>query len=180
LSTEEEFLPGQNSFADEKGSVYSDSVGEKAFDLEEKVVNVSKKSRDIKLIERNCIVYGRVSLVKEQIVVMEIVEAFDPADSSKKIVFGSPNAGLPVFSVSRDYVKSLSEFFKVGDVVKARVDNVSRVGIDLETKTDPSLGIVAAYCVTCRQPLHLFEDSLKCASCGSNEHRLISSEYLFK
>ncbi len=178
LSTEEEFLPGENSYVSSDGRVYSDSVGVKATDHEEKAVNVVKKGRALKLVTRSCIAFCSVVLVKDQSVVVDIMEAYDPQNESTVVVFKGLNATLPVFSVANSYVKDLKELFKIGDILKCRVDNVSEFGIDLETKTDDSLGVVKAFCTVCRQPLKLVEANLKCSSCGSNEIRKISSDYL--
>lgn len=180
LSTEEEFLAGKNCFQGENGDIYSDCVGIEQFDAEEKVVNVVKKTRDIHYLEVGHVVFGMVSLVKEQSVMVDILDAFDPKDPSKKIVFGSPLAMLPVFSVSQRYVKSLDDFFKVGDIVKARVDSIASAGIDLETKSAPSLGVVIAFCSNCRQQLKNFERTLKCSNCAAIESRHLSFDYLVK
>jgi exosome complex component CSL4 len=84
-----------------------------------------------------------------------------------------------VSRVDTGFVKVLSEKFKIGDIVKARVDEIYPFGLELST-ADPSLGVVKAFCAKCRQPLHLFGAMLKCLSCGATERRKISSDYVLK
>ena len=180
LSTEEEFFPLENCYQDESGSVFSDCVGKKSFDLEEKTVSVQKRARNISMISPGNVVFGVVLLVKEHAVVVEILEAIDRRAPSKKIVFGSSSATLPVFAVSNSFLKHLSSFFKVGDVLKARVESVSPAGIELETKSFPEFGVILAYCTVCRQALQKNEDRLQCANCANIEFRKASTEYFQK
>lgn len=179
LGTEEEFLPGENCFED-SSSVYSDSVGKEHFDFDEKVVSVKKLSPNVSMISTGNIVHAVVVLVKDQACVMEIIEMEDPERPDKKVVCGSKSSVLPVFSVMNSYVKFMSDYFKIGDIVKARVEKVSATGIELETKSSPGLGVIMAYCVSCRQALKLVETELKCSGCGSNERRKISADYSLK
>lgn len=179
LGTEEEFLPGENCFEQSNG-IYSDSVGKEKFDFEEKVVNVKKFSPNVSMLSTGNMVHAVVVLVKEQACIMEIVEMYDPNNPQKKVVSGSKSSVLPVFSVMNSYVKFMSDYFKIGDIVKARVDKISPTGIELETKSNPGLGVIMAYCVSCRQALKLVEGELKCSNCGSNERRKISADYALK
>ena len=104
----------------------------------------------------------------------------DQEHPDKKVVCGSKSSVLPVFSVMNSYVKFMSDYFKIGDIVRARVEKISNTGIELETKSNPSLGVIMAYCVSCRHSLKLVETELKCSNCGSNERRKFSADYSLK
>ena len=179
LGTEEEFLPGENCF-EQSSSVYSDSIGKEHFDFDEKVVSVKKLSPDVSMLSIGNVVHAVVVLVKDQACVLEILEMEDLQKPGKKVVSGSKSSVLPVFSVMNSYVKFMSDYFKIGDIVRARVEKISPTGIELETKSSPGLGVVMAYCVSCRSALKLVEAELKCSNCGSNERRKISADYSLK
>jgi exosome complex component CSL4 len=174
LCAEEEFLPDENSFIDEKGNGKSLLVGEKEFDSEQKKVIVSRSNSKIKL-SIGATVYGRVVMAKEK---MLVVRLFEGEKNGKKIsVTGS--AGLFIFEVSNAFVDSLKEVARIGDLLKAKVIEVTKQGVDLSIK-GPNLGVVKAYCVKCRAPLKLSGRMLKCISCGNIEKRKTSNDYIVK
>ena len=174
LSTEEEFVPGKNAF-DFKGDVYSSSIGSVSEDSKTKEISV-KPSIELHKLGRGSPVFGRVDLVKENSV--SIILCKQPGKEERQIIVPSM-AMLPIRNVSRDYVESLKECFKIGDLVKARVSKLIPNGIDIETN-QPDLGVIKAFCSICRKPLHLFGTSLKCMNCGSTEKRKIVKGYLVK
>jgi exosome complex component CSL4 len=174
LSTEEEFEPGKNAFA-ENGEVRSDSIGKAAEDTRQKTVSV-EKHMDILPARINDTVVGEVVLVKESSANLDILP--EPDEHKRKVLLHS-SASLPIRFVSRDYVKNIHDMFKIGDLVKAKIASVKPFGIDLKTN-EPELGVIRAFCSRCRQPLHLFGAQLKCLACGSTEQRKLSREYSLK
>lgn len=174
ISTEEEFEPGQNTFA-ENGSILSDSVGKVIENNRQKAVHV-EKPRPVTPAKVSDIVYGEVMLVKDNSVSLSI---FIDSESNERKVLSHTFASLPVRFVSREYVKDLYEMFKIGDLVKAKIASVNSYGIDVRTN-EPELGVIRAFCSKCRQPLHLFGQNLKCLNCGSAERRKISNDYSLK
>jgi len=174
VSTAEEFVPGRNVF-EREGEILSNSMGLVAFDPKFKEVNVEKR-REVALLDRGSIVYGRVRLVKESSVLIDIITA---EKNGKKKAFHVGVAMIPVRMVAREYVESLKDFFRIGDLVKGKAEMVSPFAIDVSTNDD-SLGVIKAYCSECRQPLHLFGQGLKCLSCGCTQQRKISSDYILK
>ena len=174
LSTEEEFVPGKNTFED-NGEIFSGSTGPVEEDSKTKEISVNPASEPVK-IRPGSVVFGRVEVVKDNSVSIEMQNVY----GMDKKVMASSFAVLPVRNVSRDYVERLRDFFKVGDLVKARVSKIlPGNNIDLETNS-PEFGVVKAFCSRCRKPLHLFGSSLKCISCGNTEGRKISKDYLLK
>ncbi len=174
LSTEEEFVPGANAF-DSEGNVYSGSLGFVEADSKTKEISV-RPSIGLHRLKPGSIAFGRVSLVKENSVSLSLDAS--PSAEGRQII-APRGAMIPVRNVSADYVKSLKDCFKIGDIVKAKVTKVLPSGIDLATD-HPDLGVVKAFCSNCRKPLHLFGASLKCMSCGSTEKRKIARNYLVK
>ena len=176
LATEEEYSSGVNTFSDSEGRVFADSVGIADFDDAKREVLVSKKSRILKPAGIGSTVLGKVMFVKDNMIVLELVEAEKNGEELRLL---HSTGSLMVSRVSNFFVKRLRDDFKIGDLVKARIIEANTYGVELSTNA-PNLGVVRAYCSKCRQELGLFAGSLKCTSCGSLERRKLSSEYSLK
>ena len=174
LSTEEEFEPGKNAFA-ENGEILADSIGNKVEDGKQKIVLV-EKAKDVSSVKVNDLVIGEVIRVRDNSVSLSICP--EPA-AEGRVVLLHTRVSLPIRLVSRDYIKNLKGMFKIGDLVKAKIFKILPYGTDVKT-SEPELGVIRAFCSNCRQPLHLFSSQLKCLSCGNTEQRKLSSEYSLK
>lgn len=173
LTVAEEFLPGKNTYEDKEGNIYSAVAGEVEFDNEERVVAVEKKGKTPSLIEAGTIVYGSVMLVKSNVVVLILLKA---ENEDRESIFHETTGSLIVARVSQDYIKDLTEVFKKGDLVKARVIDVTPYSVELATNS-PELGVIRAFCSKCRHELRLFNKDLKCINCGATEKRKIANDY---
>ena len=161
LTTEEEFLAGKNTFA-EDGVVKSKTLGNANFDNNTKEVSVEGKS--VETITEGDIVFGVVTNVKENTVMIELRKA----EGNKKIT--NRNAQIPVRNISNEFVSRTRDYYRIGDIVKAQVSRIDDYGIDLETK-GRGLGVIKAYCSQCRHEMLASQDKLKCLNCGSAEDR---------
>lgn len=172
LSTEEEFSPGKNAF-DSGGDIYSKVAGIPETDAKRKEIAV-KPFSEIRQLKPGSIVLARVSLVKENSVIADLCLE---AGATERVVLAPSTAMIPVRNVSQEYVESLKEYFKVGDLIKAKVTKILPDGsIDLCTN-EPELGVIKAFCGKCRQPMHLSGTMLRCLNCGASERRKIAKEY---
>ena len=176
LAYEEEYMAGQNAFGDEKGNVYSTIVGYKELDKINHEVNVKSVAKTAKRIEKGDIVKGKVAMVKDNVVLIDIREA-NGKDGKKALSSGY--ASLVIFNIADEYVNSTRDMFRIGDIVKARVADVKPYGVELETKA-LDLGVIKAYGVKTRQPLMLINGSLRDPSTGETEERKVSSEYVLR
>jgi len=176
LTVEEEFASGKNTFDDEDGNIFSAQTGTLEFNELEREVRVEEKTRKIQVLDRGSIIFGSIARVKDSFAFVNILSA--EKDGVERIPLMN-SAALRVSDVARGFVKDLKEEFKIGDIIKAKVSNISKHSIDLTT-VFPELGVVIAYCVNCRKPLHLAGTQLKCIFCGGNERRKISNDYLIK
>ena len=161
ISSEEQYSGGENTFT-KFGKVKSLTLGKAIFDEGQKKVSVEGKL--IQTITVNDIVYGKVVRVKDSMVLLELTSA----ENNKKIT--SKEANLPVRNVSTEYISKLDNFFKIGDIVKAKVVGVNPLGIDLATN-ETGLGVIKAYCNECRTELSHSNEKLLCFNCGSQEER---------
>lgn len=175
IAFEEEYLGGNNTFTDDSGNVFSEGIGEALFDNDSRTVNVNLM-HPLKKLSVSSTVFAAVNIVKENVVLVRMV--FSENKEEREIV-APTGAVIRVANVSRDYVKSLKEEFKIADLVKAKVCEITPFGIQLRTN-EPQLGVVRAYCSKCRAPLHLFGGILKCLKCGNSEKRKISRDYILK
>jgi exosome complex component CSL4 len=161
LTTEEEFLAGKNTFT-EDGFVKASTFGEANFDHNTKEVQVNGKS--IGLIQEGDVVYGVVTMVKESSVVVRLTNA----ENGKKIL--QTSAQIPIRLISNEFVSKARDFYRIGDVIKARIAKLDPLGTDLETKGQ-GLGVVIAYCSNCRHEMSFSTDKMMCISCGNSENR---------
>lgn len=162
ITTEEEYAPSFNAFA-EKGMIKSKIMGVAQFDDNKKEVKVKGKS--VKAVREGDIVTGRVMLVKESTVVLELLSA----ENGKRIT-GMKTAQLPVRNVSTEYISELKKTMKIGDLVRAKITMASPLAIDLATN-EKGLGVIKAYCSNCREEMQYANEKLNCANCGNIEER---------
>lgn len=174
LTTEEEFASGQNTFTDDDGSVRADSVGVPIVNEARREIEVGKKARIVKAAGVGSTVFGRIMLVKDNMAVIELLSA-ESNGEPRRLLFSS--GSVMVSRVSQNYVKNLRDEFRIGDLVKAKIIEVSNYGIELST-SDRGLGVVKAYCSNCRQEMGLFAGKLRCIACGSMERRKLSESYM--
>lgn len=173
LTTEEEFNAGNNTFESD-GRIFADSVGIPVFDQKTREVKVEKLSRTTKVVDIGTIVFGKVVVVRDNNLIIELMEA--EKDSEPRRLLHS-SATLMIRRIGFGFIKSTEEEFKIGDIVKAKVVEVNKYGYELST-ADSELGVVKAFCSQCRSPLHVFSGKLKCLNCHAEEKRKTSKNYV--
>ncbi|MDZ4256480.1 MAG: hypothetical protein U1C71_02655, partial [archaeon] len=112
LTVEEEYAPGANTHVDEEGNVFSTCVGDAAFDEEAREVHVYPSPRQKRLIEVGSVVIGRVSLVKNAVVILSLGYA---EKDGKLQRLTDTSAALNIARVSKEFIRSLSDYFSIGD-----------------------------------------------------------------
>ena len=176
LANEEEFMAGQNAYDNGQGEVFSSSIGVKALDGDKHEAGVNKATREVKILERGCTVYAIVNSVKTNAALVTILSA--EKDGERRTVHNGM-ASVAVFNIDTQYIKGIEDTFRAGDILKAKVMDVTPYGVELTTK-EPELGVVKAYGIKSRQPLHLIDGRLRDPVTGDMEARKISTEYLLR
>jgi len=172
LATAEEFVPGDGAY-EEEGNIYSSCTGVVLVDIRTKRISVFPKTPTPPTMKRGDTVIVRVDEVREQLARVDIGVLKGHEDRQLPL----PDAGTIHVSQVRDsYVKDLSNEFKAGDVVRAKVLNAQRSPIQLSTVGD-DLGVIVAFCSKCKAPLDIDGSRLKCSECGNIEFRKIASNY---
>lgn len=162
IATEEEYTAGKNTFVRD-GKIFSKTIGKLNIDEENKEASIQGKT--VQEITFGDIVTGKVMIIKESTVVIELLSA----EGNKKIM-GINTAQLPIRNVSNEYVTDLNKMVKIGDLIRAKVVMSSPLAIDLGTK-EKGLGVIKAYCSKCRKEMSFNNNQMVCLECGSIEDR---------
>lgn len=169
----EEFVPGDGLY-EEAGEVYAKQVGTPRFDQEERVVSLEYPERVPRLNVPGSIVYGRVSKVLDQFV---LVELFPYKTRRFRLHPPSKYAVIHISKVRRGFVKDLRSEFGVGDWVRARIISMEKkFFIQLSTE-GRQFGIIKAYCPRDRTPLRRKGNLLYCPRCRTTVRRKIAEDY---
>lgn len=174
LCNEEEFLAGKNAFSDDNGNVVSEAVGFVEFDFANHEAKVVSPKSSVNILRKGCTVIGVVSGVKSTNVLVQILKVLD-----KGFVVHDSNGSIAIFNICDSFVKNIEDMFRIGDIVKAKVVAVTPYGVELDTKDD-DCGVIKAFSISSRKPLHLIDGVLRDPATGSTEQRKISSEYFLR
>ena len=117
-----------------------------------------------------------MGFVKQNSVMVEIKSG---EFNGEKRVVHDRNGSINVRNIANSYVNSTEDCYRAGDIVKARVIDVTPYGIELETKA-PELGVVKAFGIRSRKPLHLIDGRLRDPATGAFEERKVASDYLLR
>ena len=175
LVNEEEFEAGRNAF-EEDGKVYAAVAGTPDFNTHRRTVNVTNPHRQFQSIQRDSIIIGRVALVKDKVLGLEVLSA---ERNGVEQILRDYFVTLPVRSMSRDYVEHPRDLYRKGDLVRCKVDRVTPYSVDVRTN-EADLGVILAYSSETRAPLRLYGNTLKCEISGKTEVRKVSREYILK
>ncbi len=165
----EEFLPGDGAYEVE-GRVRSAVIGYPVTNVDLRVVEVKRVNNKIHLPAVGTVVYGLVVSVREDYALIKILS------DSRCVKYVTPFTGiLHVSQVHDKYVRSLHDYIKPGDLLKARV--ISENPPYHVSVRERQLGVVVAYCSACGAELLKQGNTLTCPNCKSTESRKTSAEY---
>jgi len=173
LGVIEEFLPGEGVIEVE-GELRATCSGKVKVDSKKRIITVEPLTDQPPLPKPGDIVIGKVIEVKPQAVLVQLIR-IEGRENDREIAM-SKLAGIHISQVKEGYVKNLSDEFKVGDIVRAKVLITVKSPIQLTTKGD-EFGVVFALCSRCRTPLVRRDEKLICPKCGSVETRKLSRFY---
>ena len=168
----EEFLPGEGVYVDAKrGFLRAYYVGKPRVNPESKLAVLEKPLKKPVLPKQGDIIIGVITSLRDEIGVVDIVMRRDGTSFS-----GTYSGIIHVSQVSQDYVGSLHEVYKAGDVILARILN-SGIPYQLTTAS-ANLGAILSFCSYCGHVLEKKPGNiLVCSRCGNREKRKISIHY---
>jgi exosome complex component CSL4 len=172
LGVAEEFLPGKGAY-EEDGKVYSATVGFAKYDMKGRKACVNPAVSQPPSPTLGDIVICQVVAMREKMALVEILALKGYEDRD---ITGSTKARIYISQSSKRYVKQLTNEFRTGDVVRARVRREDKEPLELST-VDTDLGVIRALCTKCRSVLKRKGNSLECPNCGNIEMRKLASDY---
>lgn len=164
LISNEEAEPSENCYS-EKDEIYSSAFGEtEIIDMKAKV----KAPKTLKSPIQGATVYCMVSRTSTNKALVSCIYESEAEGKGREIVF---DAALPVSSIQRDHLRSIRDAVKVGDIIKARIDKVTKTGVDVSIMGS-DYGLVAVFCPKCRNRMKQGGNRFLC-SCGWFEIRKV-------
>ena len=173
LGVTEEFVPADWTFDDE-GKIRSLVAGTVSLDNKNKKISIIPKTNSPPILQNGIVVYGQISEVRGQRALMKIEGI---KDNSRSLVTNF-SGGIHISQADKGYVAKLTDEFRIGDLVEARVTKIIGLdNVDLTT-AENELGVIKAMCTKCRSYMkQISKNEVLCPNCGRKEKRKISSKY---
>jgi exosome complex component CSL4 len=172
IAEPEEYISSAGTFSSDDG-VYSSGIGDLELDAKSHSAKVKTKTRTAKLHKVGTIVVGIAVEVSESVAIIDLVQIDSKNESS---VPNGVSAVLRVANVRQSYVKDLRSEVRIGDILRLRIIETSEHSTKLTTD-DRNLGVIKAFCTSCRQPLKRTGNKLICDRCGNTEGRKLAEDY---
>jgi exosome complex component CSL4 len=169
LGVVEEFLPGAGTY-EEEGTIYANFTGTAKIDLRNKRVTVLPTTRTPELPKEGATILASVTHTQEKMATVSIWKIND------KPLQNPFTALLHISSSSPRYERNMSDVCKAGDIIRARVIDMTN-RIPQLTTAGRGLGVVKAFCSSCGAPLEFTNRRLECASCGNIERRRLAEDF---
>jgi len=169
LGVIEEFLSGAGTY-EENGTIYANFTGTAKIDIRNKRVTVSPTTRVPELPKEGATILASVTHTQEKMATVSIWKIND------KQLQNPFTALLHISSSSPRYERNMSDVCKAGDIIRARVIDMTN-RIPQLTTAGRGLGVVKAFCSRCGMPLEFTNRRLECASCGNIERRRLAEDF---
>jgi exosome complex component CSL4 len=171
LGTEEEYLPGRGAYQD-GSNILASLYGELLIDKEQHL-NIKAGANTPMRITPGMVVYGRIEEIFEPVALVKVEPI---VAGGERQVLEQFYCVLHVSRVKMGYARSIKDEVHIGDIIKAVVDEIANGEIYLSTKRG-GMGVIMAFCSTCRKPLALSGTDLACSHCEKKERRKLGSPY---
>ncbi|MBI5046610.1 exosome complex RNA-binding protein Csl4 [Candidatus Micrarchaeota archaeon] len=165
LSSYEEAEPGDNAYS-ANDDVYSAAVGEQI--NSEGKANVQLKHARLEQPHPGMDVYCVVVKTTPTKAISSCISVNQAEGKGRGLEM---DAVLDVTNIRRGYVRDIRDEVKVGDIIKGKIQKVTKQGIDISIFPS-EYGIVRAFCPRCRHAMDLKENLFICI-CGWKENRKI-------
>ena len=169
LGVVEEFLPGAGTY-EQNGTIYANFTGKAKIDNRNKRVTVVPDTRVAELPKEGATVIASVTHAQEK---MATVSIWNINGKSLQNPF---TALLHISSSSPRYERNMSDVCKAGDILRARVIDMTN-RIPQLTTAGRGLGVVKAFCSRCGAVLDFTNRRLQCPSCGNIERRRLAEDF---
>ena len=173
LGIVEQYLPGEGTY-DDNGDIKSSVLGNVKINQKNKVISVESDAKPA-LLKVGDVVYGQITDIKPQRANANIECIKDNARPLALPYMGA----IHISQAKKDYLEKLSDAFRIGDIVQAKVVKITGDNVDLGT-VDSDCGVLKAMCTRCRDYMHTTkkENELECNTCNKKERRKVSKNYI--
>jgi exosome complex component CSL4 len=169
LGVIEEFTPGPGTYV-EHGTIHSKTTGRTLMDTLNKKVSVYPLVQAVGVPRVGSVVSGQVLDLKSKVAVLRILNV------GERSLSGFFSGVLHISDVSPNYVETMFEVCKTGDIMRAKVISDKNRTFYLST-ADENFGVIYAFCSQCGHVLLLRGQRLQCSRCGNIEKRKVTSDY---
>ncbi len=169
LGVIEEFIPGSGTYVD-NGVIYSSETGVLQLDDRRREVLVKPSTHRPQIPKNGDVVVGTVVSASDKTLSLLIREI--NGEKSEANLTGI----MHVSDIARGYVKSATDAFRVGDILRAQVISTKNREYHLST-TDDRLGVLKAQCTYCGHSLAIMGRTLRCTNCGEIGRRKLASDF---
>jgi len=164
IGTIEEFKAGRGVY-EEKKELFAQVFG--FLEIRGKIASVRELKR-IPEIKRNDVIIGRIIDIRGNFAMVEIARK-----KGEERELRYTNHGFLHISNVGEGFENIGNAIGYLDIIRARVlDSSPKLSIE-----EPEMGVIKAFCSSCKNELVLQEKKLKCPRCGKEESRKISSCY---
>ncbi len=174
IGTSEEFMPGEGTY-DENGNIYASTIGILTNNTEERTVGIIPKTSVPSVVKTGDIIIGRVTEVKESVVVVSI--AYIKGNENRSLA-NTEQGVIHISNVKNAYISNLRYEFSYRDIVKAQV--IDPKSMRLST-VENGLGVLKSICSRCKTTMNKKEggndNTLECPKCKRVETRNVSETY---
>ncbi|MCQ2972598.1 MAG: exosome complex RNA-binding protein Csl4 [archaeon] len=170
----EQYLLGEGTYDDE-GDIKSSVLGNVKIDSNMKTISVEASAGAPGLLKIGDSVYGQITNIRNQRVNVKV----DRMKDSDRPLALPYMAAINISKAKDGYLNKLTDAFRIGDIIQAKVDKITGDNIDLRT-TDPEDGVVKAICTRCRGFMYTTEkeNEVQCYKCNRKELREVSINYV--
>ncbi len=166
IAVSEEFAAAEGTIEEKDGKITATRVGRSRLDPRSRSASVAPFAATVPL-KAGDLVYGKVQDLYDTVALVQ----FEPVVEKKRFKAASNTyAYLRISEMQRGFVESFRDVLRIGDYVRARIKEVTKMGIYL-TVSAPDLGVVKAFCSRCRNQLSFRGRILVCPACGNKEER---------
>ena len=123
----EQYLPGEGTY-DDNGEIKSSVLGNVKINQKKKVISVVSDAKPA-LLKVGDIVYGQITDIKPQRANVKIECIKDNARPLALPYMGA----IHISQAKKDYLEKLSDAFRIGDIIQAKVVKITGDNVDLGT-----------------------------------------------
>jgi exosome complex component CSL4 len=169
----EEFEGGKGTFLAKDGTVRSETVGTKVYDLKRRVVKVEPKNPPM-LPKVGDIIVGYTEMLFSSMVAIKVLYINDKKSDAGFGAIASARIGTRADVERRGDRRAT---FHYGDIVRGRVISLLNSNIHL-TLAEKEYGLLYAQCFMCGgDTVRTNESTIKCVDCGAFENRKLAHDY---